>query len=419
MTTCPYLPWNQTNSANKRTVAIVVGAGIAGVSTCYSLIKRGFKVILIDQEEQAGSHASGNHAGLLMPAMTTVPSTFSEYYIQAFNHSIKQAHLLAESYEFGFKPSGIIQLAFNERQQIRQTKWLEIDEYSYLLDYLDQTQIKKISGLPFPYNGILFKNAAWLSPIEFVAAYLNDIKESITTIFNQKATKIHYENEEWNVFNSSEKLLATAPVLIIANAIGGKELIKDIPMSIRSVRGQLSMISNNPTMLPLKIPVSYDGYLVPAKFGNQWIGASFSEMMTKDCLVQDRRYNIKQLENIYPEFSHDETSYNDITQDRAAFRCISSDYFPLVGPVPCGNYFRKNYLRLIQDRKPSSYPPAHYLPGLYMNLAHGSRGMISAPFASELLAREICGEPLDISLKCREYIHPGRFLIRQLKKGVA
>lgn len=417
MTHSAYFPWNQTNSAHQRTHAIVIGAGIAGVSACYSLAKRGIKVTLIEQEKQAGAQASGNPAGLLMPVMTTASSPLSEYYIQAFNYSIQHAQTLAQSHSFGFKPSGIIQLAFNERQQKRQSKWLSMNEYSELVEPLNAEQVKTLSGLEFPHNGVLFKNAAWLSPAQFVAAHLDNVIDNVSTVFNQKVTKIQSINEEWHVYNANEELLAQAPVLVIANAFGVKEFITEIHLSLRTVRGQLSRLQGNASTISLKIPVSYDGYMVPAQSGIQWVGASFSNKKTKACLVEERHHNINQLQNSYPGFSLQDKDKDDISHDRAEFRCITSDYLPLVGPVPCSNFFRESYQQLLQVRRLSAYPPARYLPGLYLNTAHGSRGMISAPFASELLAREICGEPLNISTRCREHIHPARFLIRQLKKG--
>jgi len=57
------------------------------------------------------------------------------------------------------------------------------------------------------------------------------------------------------------------------------------------------------------------------------------------------------------------------------------------------------------------------LPGLYVNTAHGSRGLSSTPLTAELLAGLICGEapPLGRAL-CRA-LAPARFIIRDLGRN--
>jgi tRNA 5-methylaminomethyl-2-thiouridine biosynthesis bifunctional protein len=46
------------------------------------------------------------------------------------------------------------------------------------------------------------------------------------------------------------------------------------------------------------------------------------------------------------------------------------------------------------------------MEGVYVTVGHGSRGMISAPLAAELIASEICGEPLPVSRALRAALAP-------------
>jgi tRNA 5-methylaminomethyl-2-thiouridine biosynthesis bifunctional protein len=49
-----------------------------------------------------------------------------------------------------------------------------------------------------------------------------------------------------------------------------------------------------------------------------------------------------------------------------------------------------------------------------VNTAHGSRGLITAPLAGELLASWLNDEPLPVPRAIAEACHPNRFLLRKL-----
>ena len=57
------------------------------------------------------------------------------------------------------------------------------------------------------------------------------------------------------------------------------------------------------------------------------------------------------------------------------------------------------------------------MSGLYLDTAHGSRGLSSAPLAAELLASQICGEPPPLDRQLCRALAPALFLIRELARG--
>jgi tRNA 5-methylaminomethyl-2-thiouridine biosynthesis bifunctional protein len=58
-----------------------------------------------------------------------------------------------------------------------------------------------------------------------------------------------------------------------------------------------------------------------------------------------------------------------------------------------------------------------YLPGAYINVGHGSRGLTSTPLCAELLAALITGEPRPLPRDLRQSLSPARFIIRDLIRG--
>ncbi|WP_282434989.1 FAD-dependent 5-carboxymethylaminomethyl-2-thiouridine(34) oxidoreductase MnmC [Piscirickettsia salmonis] len=262
-----YAPWNRLAASATSPNVIVVGAGIAGASTSWALSKQGFNVTLVEKAAEAAQEASGNLAGLMMPALATDQSSFAEYFIQAYLYSIQHAKTLAQSHQFNFSQTGIIQLAFNDRQQTRQKNWLELEHVADLLEWVSQEQVMALSGLDFSCSGVYFKEAAWLSPYLYVKSHIHACKASINCLFNCYVNQLHYEQGLWKLYDQHQHLIAEAPTLILANASDATRLLGQfssvLPLSLRTVRGQVSALENHARISQLKLPVCYDGYITP------------------------------------------------------------------------------------------------------------------------------------------------------------
>jgi tRNA 5-methylaminomethyl-2-thiouridine biosynthesis bifunctional protein len=99
---------------------------------------------------------------------------------------------------------------------------------------------------------------------------------------------------------------------------------------------------------------------------------------------------------------------------KVGLRCASPDYLPLVGPVPDRQAFLQDYAALRRNARQAIAQRGRFLPGLYLNTAHGSRGLTSTPLAAELLASMICGEAQPLSRELSRALAPARFIIRDL-----
>jgi tRNA 5-methylaminomethyl-2-thiouridine biosynthesis bifunctional protein len=73
---------------------------------------------------------------------------------------------------------------------------------------------------------------------------------------------------------------------------------------------------------------------------------------------------------------------------------------------------------LKKNRKWKFQKPATFISGLYLNIAHGSRGLTSAPLCSELITAQITGEPIPMPKEQANMLNPNRFLVNTVtKKG--
>lgn len=80
--------------------------------------------------------------------------------------------------------------------------------------------------------------------------------------------------------------------------------------------------------------------------------------------------------------------------------------------------FIKKNIKLYYGQKNKEQKPAKMSCNLYFNFAHGSRGFSTSVLAARYLCALINNEPLCLEKKYIHAIHPARFLIRKLKKGL-
>ena len=104
-------------------------------------------------------------------------------------------------------------------------------------------------------------------------------------------------------------------------------------------------------------------------------------------------------------------------QARVGVRCASRDHLPFIGNVCELESVRQQYTDL--HKNPNKAERIDSLPNLFTLMGLGSRGLCSAPLAGELLASQICGDPLPLPLSVLEALHPARLWVRKLRKGKA
>ncbi len=125
--------------------------------------------------------------------------------------------------------------------------------------------------------------------------------------------------------------------------------------------------------------VCADGYVAPARHGEHTLGASF-DFHSQDLAptAAEHASNLALLQAISPDLAQrlgaaelDPTRL----QGRAAFRCTSPDYLPIVGPLADPGAFADTYAVLAKDARQVPAIDCPWLDGLYVNTGHGSRAL--------------------------------------------
>ena len=89
----------------------------------------------------------------------------------------------------------------------------------------------------------------------------------------------------------------------------------------------------------------------------------------------------------------------------------------MIGPAPRKEAFKAQYQALSKNAHKTIASAGSYYPQLYLNVAHGSRGLAYTPLAALIITHQITGEPLPIPQHLHEALAPARFIMRDLKRN--
>jgi tRNA 5-methylaminomethyl-2-thiouridine biosynthesis bifunctional protein len=130
--------------------------------------------------------------------------------------------------------------------------------------------------------------------------------------------------------------------------------------------------------------------------------------------------NFQMLRHISPVFhqfleANQKNGKSNISS-RPGRRCSTPDYLPLAGPVEKNRLTASIYSGYQRNARQEIRATPDYYPGLYINIAHGSSGLVTTPLLGEYIASLISREPLPLNQDEIGAVLPVRYLIRNLKR---
>lgn len=397
--------------------AIIIGGGLAGTSTAFSLARRGWQVSLFERHSQPAQEGSGNNQGILYTKLSAEASTKSDFYTRAYLYATRLLpQVLTDKYAESWDTCGVLQLAHTEKEVARQQQFLQnCPQPETLIRAVSAQQASELAGINLPQGGLFFPAAGWVKPGALCRRFLEH--ELISFESDTDIEGLNYLNRNWQLSNSQGKVIAQAPTIVIANAYDARRFDISSFLPLKRIRGQVSHIPATEAT-SLRTVICGNAYVAPPLHGQFHIGATFNlDTDTNTLRAEDHQRNIEQISELAPALA-DQQGWNNLCTEqlagRVGFRCTSPDYLPLVGPVPDRSAFLTQYSRLRKDATTRFKTPGPYLPGLYLNTGHGSKGMVSCPLSSELLASQICDEAFPMEQQIVDALNPARFLIRDL-----
>uniref|UniRef100_UPI00131D6FA9 bifunctional tRNA (5-methylaminomethyl-2-thiouridine)(34)-methyltransferase MnmD/FAD-dependent 5-carboxymethylaminomethyl-2-thiouridine(34) oxidoreductase MnmC n=2 Tax=unclassified Pseudomonas TaxID=196821 RepID=UPI00131D6FA9 len=387
--------------------ALVIGAGLAGCATATSLARRGWQVRVVERHGAPAQEASGNPQGVLYLKLSAHDTPLSRLILDGFGLTLRELQALPPG--AAWSPCGVLQLALTDKDAQRQAQ-LAAHFPADLLQPLDKEAASNRAGIGLTAGGLFFPEGGWVHPPALCAHWLTH--PNIELVTHTEVTALQQTEHGWQARTQGESLAAT--VVVVASAAQARTLLPELPL--KAIRGQLSALPETPDSQVLATVVCGEGYLAPARDGRHCLGASFVfDRDDTEPSKAEHQSNLQLLAELSPALA---AGYEAETLDgRVAFRCTSPDYLPLVGPVVDEVAFAQHYQALAYDARQVPEQAAPWREGLYLNLAHGSRGLVTTPLAAELLAAWLEDEPLPVARRVAEACHPSRFPLRRLIRG--
>jgi len=419
-------PWTDAEHSVSRIG--IIGAGLAGSATAHALALRGYSVSLLEKNAGLASGASGNPHGIVHfnPGRQLTPANL--FRLSAFRYAVRHYHHLSKHHDFSWYPCGLIQLAKDNT---------EFDEYNNLLArqlydpafmrLINADQASRLAGLSINHNGLFFPQAGCLDPAALCRAWTS--AKNINFLGNREVTEINFNKGQWQVTMNGQHGTEQQEfdVLVICDNGATPRLTQDNGYPVLFNYGQTDSFKLDSALLEsdvLKCVVRQKGYVIP--WGNKssariTIGGSFNtqkDLPTQSTTMQE--HNLQMLKDIAPslheaistELSNDPNTMSS----RPGTRCSTPDYLPLAGPIEENHLTRSIYSDYQRSARKEIVAKPHYFPGLYINIAHGSSGLVTTPLLGEYIASLISRDSLPINKDEISAVLPLRYLVRDLKR---
>lgn len=389
--------------------ALVIGGGLAGCATAASLAARGWQVSLLERHAALAQEASGNPQGVLYLKLSAHGTALSQMIVAGFGYTRRVLQHLQRGVDWD--GCGVLQLAFDAKEAQRQAHLAEAFAPD-LLHLLDREQAEAQAGIALAHGGLFFPEGGWVHPPALCNWQAQ--QAGVTVLPLHDVLDLRRVEGAWQAWDG-ERLLASASVVVLA---GAAEVKRFADMPLKRIRGQITRLPQTAASQALATVVCAEGYVAPPRLGEHTLGASF-DFNNNDLTptLAEHSGNLALLHEISTDLAqrlHADRLPLDTLQGRAAFRCTSPDYLPIVGPLADSPAFAEAYASLRKDARQVPDVPCPWREGLYVNSGHGSRGLITAPLSAELLAAWLDNEPLPLPRSVAEACHPNRFAVRGL-----
>ncbi|MBQ0712243.1 MAG: bifunctional tRNA (5-methylaminomethyl-2-thiouridine)(34)-methyltransferase MnmD/FAD-dependent 5-carboxymethylaminomethyl-2-thiouridine(34) oxidoreductase MnmC [Porticoccus sp.] len=414
-------PWYLTPITKKPESAIVLGGGIAGCATARSLAERGIPVTLIERHPQLGQEGSGNPQGILYPKLSTGTSVLARFGLTALLHASRyhsaflDSHATKNETVIGSR-CGVLVLPASEKDKDKFEQLAELFPTD-LVQLHEGEQLNQTAGMPLANHfGLFFPTLGWIKPP--VACQMLT-EHPLITAQTAEVADIEFQQNGWHARDEAGNTIATAQVMVIACAFDSSNFSQTSHLPLKKIRGQISRLPTTKQSAALKTVLCGEGYIAPAEGGEHTLGATYNFGETSAAIrPEDHQINLQQLATTDTAMADTFDPVDiDNLQGRTAFRCTTRDYLPIAGPAPKLESYLNDYALLRKNARAHIPIAGNSWPGLYLNIGHGSRGLSYAPICAELLASQICGEVPPLELGLRQAVHPGRFIIRDLKRN--
>jgi len=409
-------PWYARPAASGDDIALI-GGGIASALLAHALLRRGKKVTLYSAASAPAEGASGNRQGALYPLLNHHDPALAHFFPAAFTFARRFYDALDIPFEHDW--CGVTQLGWDEKSADKIAKMLDMDLPASIAHAVDAGEVQALSGVATHCGGITYPSGGWLSPAELTAGLLRQATEQGLVIhWQHELITLTRQQENWLLHFSQQKTVQHQNV-VLCSGHRLTDFMQSEKLPVYAVGGQVSHIPTRGNLSSLKQVLCYDGYLTPAspQYQQHCIGASYHRGdSSTQYREEDQQENRERLLRCLPQAEWAKEVDISAGEARCGVRCATRDHLPFIGALPDYDRLLEHYAHLSQHPEQAEpAPPVHQ--GIFVLGALGSRGLCSGPLSAEILAAQLCAEPLPLDAATLAATSPNRYWVRKLLKG--
>ncbi len=419
-------PWFQMPKCTTRPKNVaVIGGGIAGNTLAHRLNSKGIDVTIFDKRAGLAEGASGNPAAIFEPKLMRGETPLGQYLTSSYLYALQfyKALETKTGEDIWHHRGGTLNLIADEKDLKRHQSFpdnAELAREHYAI--VNPVQASELAGIPISQSAMWYPRGGCINTSSLARALTKGLKVSLDCEIASITKQNQSPTPQWRLnFKGGQKSL-DFDVVIMANAFAARKFEQSQLLPIVMNRGQVSTSPRVSLSDNLKCVVSGAGYLTPLIEEKHVFGATFERLYSfdeaEDCSVVNERHehNLSFLKESLPSFAED-ILLSDL-KGRTSVRGTTFDRLPLVGPLFNHEDYIQNYGLLKYGAKHRDWTGATYHEGLYISAGFGSRGFVTAPLMASYLTALITGEETPIPDQLISSIHPARFAIRDLKRGI-
>ncbi|WP_225968704.1 FAD-dependent oxidoreductase [Candidatus Kinetoplastidibacterium crithidiae] len=360
---------------------VIIGAGLSGVGIAHALSIRGIESNIIDIDITGDSHI-GHLGASLSPSISVDNNILSRLVRLGMEQAWSRwSNLMPKAFldrcgslqlDIKFKNDKIFDLINNDSL------------LSNLYRYVDRIEASNIAGIGVSSGGIFCKNSMVVSPRILINRIL---KLSKINVIQQFITKLDKKEDKWIIFGKDGKQLASADILILANSYNSLSLLNSIKsqhslidlFKARRVLGEVALIKDIDLQGGPNCILEGQCYILPSKNGYCIVGGTYLSDFRNDLLVKKSR--LDNLSNLADSLNATHNIYHKHISYWHGERMVLPNRIPMIGNVVDNN-------------------------NLFLAIGYASRGLCWSSLGGDIIASQICGEPLLIEKQMMTILKP-------------
>lgn len=408
-------PWDRSGQAvPSASSVIVIGGGLAGCMTAAAFARRGIPVTLMERNTLA-CRGSGNAQGVIYTRLSHRHSPLTDLSVVGYLYALRLYTAMLNDGSLTRGRDGELCGCF--QMEARPGHFTRIGtalrQIPGLAEIIGAETAAERCGFSPARGGLWLPGSGWLDPRAVCSAASQH--PGISLVDACGGISLVRRDGYW-VASPAHGESRHAAIVVIAAGIDSNTFPQLDWLPLRSVRGQTSTLPGSCLPQAPRAAFCHSGYLAPARSGEHCLGATFDPGDTDMGLRRhDHRYNLDRLAEAVPDWQPALAAVDiSALEGRAELRCASPDYLPMVGAVPDPKDWYQRYAALAENARRVIPQSGSYRPGLFVNTAHGSRGLTTTPLAAELIASQACQEPAPVNRQLLRALAPARFIVRDI-----